>query len=105
MRRLAVVVLLLLVVAGCAAESGIIPVAPGVYSLSALRAPVLGGGAEAERVVLAEATAFCQQQSLVFLPLELRPDGDPFTPYYPTAFDATFRCVAPNDPALKAPPS
>ena len=105
MQRLAVVVVLVAGVAGCAAGSGIVPVGPGVYALSELRAPVLGGGGEAERVVLAKATAFCQQQNLVFLPLTLRPDGDPFTPYYPTAFDATFRCVAPNDPALKAPPS
>jgi hypothetical protein len=36
----------------------------------------------------------------VFVPLYLAPAGDPFTPYYPTAFDATFRCVKPGDAAV-----
>ncbi len=65
-----------------------------------MRAPAVGGGREAQRVVLAEASLFCGQQNRVALPLSLRPDGDPFTPYGPTAFDATFRCVLPGDPAL-----
>ncbi len=101
MRSLAAVTMLGMALAGCAAGSGIVPVAPGVYALSEMRAPVLGGGGEAERVVLAEASAFCAQRNLAFQPLDLRPDGDPFTPYYPTAFDATFRCVMANDPALQ----
>ena len=104
MPRLLVMVALMTAMAGCAAGSGIVQVAPGVYALSELRAPVLGGGGEAERAVLAEAAAFCEQRSLVFLPVDLRPDGDPRTPYYPTAFDATFRCVPPGDPALHHPP-
>ena len=103
MRRLAVIIALA-AVAGCSAGSGIQQVAPGVYVLSELRAPIVGGGGEAERAVLAEAGAFCQRQNLVFLPLDLRPDGDPRTPYYPTAFDATFRCVTASDPALHRPP-
>jgi hypothetical protein len=33
----------------------------------------------------------------MFLAIDPRPDGDPYTPYYPTA-DATFRCVStPHD--------
>ncbi len=104
MRRLWMTFAMAASVAGCAAGSGIVPVGPGVYALAELRAPVLGGGGAAERAVLAEASAFCQQQNLVFLPLTLRPDGDPFTPYYPTAFDATFRCVSQSDPALHLAP-
>ena len=76
-----------------------IPVGPDVFAVSAMRAPVRGGGPEARRVVLAEADGFCRAQGRVFVPLDLRPDGDPRTPYYPTAFDATFRCGAPGDPA------
>ena len=86
-------------VMGCAATTGVIPVGPGVFAVSAMRAPVRGGGEEARRVVLAEADGFCRAQGGVFVPLELRPDGDPRTPYYPTAFDATFRCGAAGDPA------
>ncbi len=102
--RIALTMTVLAALGGCAAGSGILQVGPGVYALSELRAPVLGGGGEAMRVVLAKAAAFCQHQSLAFLPLQLRPDGDPRTPYYPTAFDATFRCVPPSDPALHQAP-
>ncbi len=86
--------------AGCATGSGIVPIGPDTYTVSELRAPVRGGGAEARRVVLAESDAFCRQQRRVFVPLYLAPAGDPFTPYYPTAFDATFRCLDPGDPEM-----
>ena len=103
--RNALITAALVALGGCAAGSGIVPVGPGVYALSELRAPVLGGGGEAMRVVLAKASAFCQRGGLVILPIQLRPDGDPRTPYYPTAFDATFRCVPAGDPALQQAPA
>ena len=78
--------------AACAATSGVVPLGPDTYVVSEMRAPVLGGGAAARDAVVAEAAAFCTRQGRTVVPLELRPDGDPFTPYYPTAFDATFRC-------------
>ena len=53
----------------------------------------LGGGREANRIVLARASGFCLQQGRVSVILDVRPDGDPSTPYYPTAFDVTFRCL------------
>lgn len=79
--------------AGCGFSSGVMTVGPDIYALSEERAPVLGGGREANRLVLAEADRFCLRQNRVSTILDLRPDGDPFTPYYPTAFDVTFRCV------------
>ena len=85
----------LLTLAGCGAGTGIVPVGPDTYAVSEMRAPALGGGPEAERAVLAEAGAFCAQQGRTSLTLTLAPNGDPFTPYYPTAFDHTFRCVTP----------
>ena len=96
MRRLTYVALLAVGLAGCGASTGIVQIGPRLYSLSEMRAPVLGGGIEAQRVVLAEASDFCRQQGLLFQPLQLRPSGDPYTPYYPTAFDAVFSCVAPR---------
>src|ERR1700741_4038406 len=95
MRRFFLMAMMALSLVGCATSTGIIPIAPGIYSVSEMRAPVLGGGAEARRVVLDEANYFCQSQALFFKPLDLRPDGDSRTPYYPTAFDATFQCVVP----------
>lgn len=84
---------------GCGSTTGIVPVAPGTFAVSEMRAPALGGGAEARRVALAEADGFCRRQGGVLAPLDLRPDGDPYTPFYPTAFDVTFRCVAGPPPA------
>jgi hypothetical protein len=98
----------LLGLAGCAISSGIRAVGPGTYAVSEMRAPVRGGGEEARRVVLAETDAFCRQQGRVFVPLDMRPDGDIRSPYFPTAFDALFRCVPPGEAAAsvasQAPP-
>ncbi len=91
--------------AACAYSSGIIPVGPGIYSVSEMRAPARGGELEAQRAVFAKIATFCGQQNRVVLPLATQPDGDPFTPYGPTAFDATFRCVPPGDPALADTPA
>ncbi len=85
-----------LALAGCATTTGIVAVGPDTYMVSEMRAPALGGGPEAQRAVLAEANAFCASQGRVFAPVFMRPDGDPYTPYYPTAYDATFRCVPPG---------
>ena len=77
---------------GCAFSTGVVPVGPDTYTVSELRAPVLGGGAEAERVVLAKAGRFCERQGRKVFLLDVRPDGNPNTIYWPTAFDATFQC-------------
>ncbi len=81
---------------GCASSTGIVPTGPDTYFLSEMRAPAIGGGAEAQRVVLAEASAFCAQQGRTALTLAAGPDGDPYTPYYPTAYTATFACRLPK---------
>jgi hypothetical protein len=83
---------LLVPLAGCAATSGIRPIGPDTFALSEMRAPAAGGGPAARAAVLADGAAFCQRNGRSFVLLEARPDGDPFTPYWPTAFDATFRC-------------
>jgi len=98
MRVLSLMALVAVSVAGCGSTTGIVPIGPDTYVLSEMRAPVLGGGPEARRVVMAEASGFCQRQGRGAILLDLRPDGDPFTPYYPTAFDATFQCAAPVVP-------
>ena len=87
---------------GCAAGSGVVAVGPDTYALSELRAPAAGGGPAARLAVVSESAAFCRAQGRAVVPLELRPDGDPWTPYWPTAFDATFRCAAVDDPAVAA---
>ena len=81
-----------LVLAGCAAGTGVVPIGPDTYAVSEMRAPVRGGGWEAQRVVLATAAGFCRQRSQGVDLLSLVPGGDPRGLYWPTAFDATFRC-------------
>jgi hypothetical protein len=93
-----------LAMAGCAISSGIRAVGPGTYAVSEMRAPVRGGGEEARRVVLAETDAFCRQQGRVFVPLDLRPDGDIRSAYFPTALDALFRCEPPSQAAPPVAP-
>ena len=101
----ATVLLAATLLAGCETSTGILPTGPDSYFLSEMRAPVRGGGPEARRVLLAEATSFCQSQSRVFVPIDMGPDGDPFTPYYPTAYTAHFQCLPPGDPrATISPP-
>ena len=78
---------------GCEAGSGVVPVGPDTYALSELRAPAAGGGPAAQAAVLRDSAAFCRAQGREVVMLGLRPDGDPATPYWPTAFDATFRCA------------
>ena len=92
MRQALVAILVCMFLMGCALSTGIVPVGPDTYALSEMRAPVRGGGAEAQRVVLATANDFCHRQGLKLFLLDLRPDGDPHTVYWPTAFDATFQC-------------
>lgn len=100
MRGLLTSAIMPLLLGACAFSTGIVPIGPDTYSLSEMRAPVRGGGPEARRAVLADGAGFCARQGRVFFPLEMRPDGDPFTPYYPTAYDATFRCLDRGDPAV-----
>ena len=93
-------ILLSLALAGCAMSTGIVPYAPGVFLVSEMRAPVLGGAAEAQRVALLEANGFCAQQGLAFMPDAMGPGGYPYSDYGPTNFTARFRCLNPSDPAV-----
>ncbi len=85
-----------LALAACGASSGVVPVGIDAYAVSEMRAEAIGGGARAQAAVLTEAAGFCQQQGRDVAVLDLRPGGDPRGYYWPTAFTATFRCVAQN---------
>ena len=82
-----------LLLSACAASSGAVMIAPGIYGLTELRAQAAGGGERAQQVVLAEAAGFCQQQGLAIRLLTQQPAGDPRSEYWPTAWGATFQCV------------
>jgi hypothetical protein len=86
--------------AGCAGTIGVQPAGPGIWAVSEMRAPVLGGGPAAQDAALREANGFCAQQGLVFVPVQMGPGGNPYGHYGPVSFTATFRCLAANDPTV-----
>jgi hypothetical protein len=93
-------------VAGCAGTTGIYPVGPGVWSVSEMRAPALGGGAEAQRVALLEASGFCGVNGMQYSPVASGPGGFPGSPYGPVSFTVSFTCIPPGapPPPASAPP-
>jgi len=102
MQVLVFAALMALTMTGCAASTGVVPIGPDTYALSEMRAPVRGGGPEAWRVLLAEAAEFCQRQGRVFSLLDLRPNSDPYSRYYPVAFSAMFQCLVPTSVGRQA---
>lgn len=86
--------------AGCAGSTGIYPVGPGVFSVSEMRAPALGGGAEAQRAATEEAAAFCAQWGTSAHILAGGLGG--YNGYAPVSYSMTFGCTPPAPPP--APP-
>ena len=81
----------------CIASSGIISAGRlDTYAITVMVAPINGGGAMAQRIVLTDANDFCQQQGRVFVPDNVSAAGD--LRYPPTGSMLRFRCLTPNDP-------
>ena len=88
------------VLVGCASSTGILPAGPDTYTLSERFAPVRGGGTEAQREALTKANDFCAEKGRVFVPATMGQSGALYSPYGPTGYTVTFRCLLPNDPAV-----
>jgi hypothetical protein len=86
--------------AGCAHSTGILPAGPDTYTISERVAPLRGGGAEAERSALTQASDFCAQQGRQFVPNNMGQSGNLTNPSGPTGYTVTFRCLLPSDPAV-----
>jgi hypothetical protein len=76
--------------AGCATSSGVLPYGPDTYTLSARRAPVLGGASAARDAALVEANGYCQKMGATFKPVGGQEGGAGL--YGPTSYSLTFRC-------------
>ena len=100
MKRTIILLIATILIASCAASTGILPVGPNTYTVSERLAPIRGGGTEAQRIALTEANAFCQKQNLVFVPTMLGQAGNLNNPYGPTGYSVTFHCLMPDDPAV-----
>jgi hypothetical protein len=97
--RYSLLTIIVLAVGGCAMSTGIMPVGPDTYMLSKHNAPIRGGAITAQQEALAEANAFCAQQSKVFLPNDMQTPAS-LNPYGPTNFSITFRCLPPDHPDI-----
>jgi hypothetical protein len=78
------------VAAGCTSSTGILPAGPDTYTLTE-RADFRD---EAQRAALTKANEYCATQGRQFVPSTMGPSGPAYT--------VTFRCLAPNDPAVAA---
>jgi hypothetical protein len=92
LRRIVVV----LFVAGCATNTGILSTGPGTYSISVEREAMLGGRAEARRIAFTQAGDFCRARSLQFKILATKTFGSGIVPE--TGIDISFTCVSLSSP-------
>jgi hypothetical protein len=89
-----------LILGGCASSTGILPAGPDTYTVTERLAPIRGGGDAAESGALQQASQFCAEKGRVFVPNTMGNTAGPISPYGPTGYTVTFRCLLPNDPAV-----
>ena len=97
--RLRPTLALLLLLAGCAIGTGILPVGPNTYTVREEYSPIRGGATAAEQAALTEANAFCVTQGRLFLVVDMATPPR-WNPWGPTGYSVTFRCALAGDPAL-----
>jgi hypothetical protein len=100
MRNLGIV-LLCAALSGCASSTGILPAGPDTYTISERYAPIRGGSDEAERSAVTKANEFCAQQGRQFVPNNMGQMAGMMDRTTTTGYTVTFRCLLPNDPAIK----
>jgi hypothetical protein len=98
-RRIRSITVIVGLLSGCAASTGILPAGPNTYTLTERFAPVRGGATTAQQTALTEANAFCTGQGRQFLPTDMKVPPS-LNPYGPTSYEVTFQCLLPGDPAL-----
>jgi hypothetical protein len=76
-------------------SSGVFRTGADSYAISVKTHLARGGSTDSRRAAFAEAVEFCQKQGRDVL--TTNEVAGPMT------VDLTFRCLAPNDPAFKAP--
>lgn len=89
-------ILAVLLLAGCATSTGVLPTGPDTYSISVERPALDGGRSAARRVAFTEAASYCRARSLQSQILEANPFGGFVEP--DTGIDLAFTCVPLNAP-------
>ena len=83
----------------CASSSGVLPLGPDTYSISAHAAPARGGAPSARKSALSEASAHCSSLSKEVLVTNITTTGEPIC----CGVDVIFQCKKSGDPELAAP--
>jgi hypothetical protein len=86
-------------IAGCASTSGVLPLGPDTYRVSASRHNMSGGSPAAQSDALTSAQAHCAGLGKEMLVTNTSSSFE--RPHY--SFTATFRCLKQGDPALVRP--
>jgi len=91
-------------VAGCAANSGIAPVGPDTFIVSRQAATGFSGSGTLKADAMNEANQYCTTKSKVIYVLTATEAAPPFVMgNFPKA-EVQFMCLDPSDPRLKTPP-
>lgn len=91
---------LALSLSGCAMGTGVVPIGPNAYTIQERVVPLAGGGAEAEKRALLQASEFCREHGMIALPSDIEASGPALQPSGPTRSRVTFRCATSSDPAV-----
>ena len=89
-------ILVALLLAGCASNTGVLPTGPNAYSISVERPGLDGGRAAARRIAFTQAAEYCRAKTLQSQVLEANPFGGTFES--DTGLDLAFTCVPLNTP-------
>lgn len=93
------VLLALVALTGCSSSSGVLPMGPDTYSVSASEHNMSGGAPVAQATALREANDYCAQRGKELLVTNASTSFS--RPFF--SYEATFRCLQPGDPALTRP--
>src|SRR5262249_19227126 len=84
--------MLAIVVSGCAMSTGVLPVGPDEYTVTAHYAPIRGGSITAQQDTLAEGNAYCAAQGKRFMALD-KQTVPGIMVHGNTGYSVTFRCI------------
>lgn len=92
-----------IVVSGCAANSGVVPIGQDTYMVSRQAATGFSGSSTLKAEAFKEASAHCQAEGKVIQVVSTQEASPPFIlGNYPKA-EVQFMCLAKNDPAVARP--
>lgn len=101
--RIALMVAWTLVLAGCAANSGIAPTGPNSFVVSRQAASGFSGSGTLKGEALTEAGQFCASRNKILLVTDSKEAAPPYVMgNFPKA-EVSFMCLAADDPRLAAP--